>query len=71
VSPAIEQQVVIAKVAPADVPVKILRLQVKREDVGKQSTQVARYLLDRIPAQIGSGCCIVGGHCFVRLSGYG
>jgi hypothetical protein len=33
--------------------VKILRLDVKREDVGKQSTQIVRYLLDRVPAKIG------------------
>ena len=37
----VEKQMIIAKVAPAHVPVKILRLQVKHEDVGKQSTQAA------------------------------
>src|SRR5206468_3060519 len=67
----VEQQVVIAKVPPADVPVKVLRLQIKREDVGKHSAQVARYLLDRIPAQICSGCCLVLSHRAVLLSGYG
>src|SRR5438093_13772618 len=34
----VEQQVVIAKVPPADVPVKVLRLQVKRKHVGEQLT---------------------------------
>jgi len=34
----IEQQMVIAKVPATDVPVKVLRLYVKRKYVGKQST---------------------------------
>ena len=34
----VEQQVIVAKVAPADVPVKVLGLHVNREHVGKQST---------------------------------
>jgi hypothetical protein len=34
----VEEQVVIAEVAPAHVPVKILRLYVKREHVGEQLT---------------------------------
>src|SRR5262245_34660310 len=34
----IEQQVIVAKVAAAHVPVKVLRLYVKRKYVGKQST---------------------------------
>jgi hypothetical protein len=37
----VEQQVIIAKVPPAYVPMKVLRLNVKREHVGKQSAQVA------------------------------
>jgi hypothetical protein len=38
----VEKQVIIAKVPPADVPVKVLRLEIKPEHVGKQSNQVAR-----------------------------
>ena len=34
----VEQQMVIAKMTPADMPVKVLRLHVEREYVGKQST---------------------------------
>jgi len=34
----VEEQVVIAEVAPAHMPVKILRLHVKREHVGQQLT---------------------------------
>ena len=48
----VEQQVIIAKVAPTDMPVKILRLHIKREQVRELSAQVARYLLDRIPVEI-------------------
>ena len=67
----VEQQVVVAKVLPAHVPVKVLRLYVKREDVGKQSTQVARYFFNGIPAKIRWRCCfIVRDHCSVLLSGY-
>lgn len=49
----VEQQVIIAKVLSADVSVKVLGLHVKCEHVGEQPPQVARNLLDRIPAQIG------------------
>jgi hypothetical protein len=42
------------------VPMKILCLHVKREHIGEQSTQVARYLLNCISAKISSRCgCIV------------
>jgi hypothetical protein len=63
--------VVITKVPPAHVPVKVLRLHVKREHVRNQSTQIARYLLNGIPAKIGSCCCyLVSDYCSVLLSGY-
>jgi hypothetical protein len=58
--------VVIAKVLPAHVPVKVLRLYVKREDVGKQSTQVARYFFNGIPAEIGWRCSF-SDHCSILL----
>jgi hypothetical protein len=34
----VEQQMIVAKVRPTDVPVKVLRLHVKLEHFGKQST---------------------------------
>src|SRR5918996_5343732 len=52
----VEQQVIIAEVPAAYMPVKVLRLHVKREHVRKQSTQVTRYFLNRIPAEI-RWCC--------------
>jgi hypothetical protein len=67
----VEQQMIIAKVLPAHVPMKVLRLYIKREDIGEQSTQVARYFFNGIPAKIRWRCCfIVRDHCSVLLSGY-
>src|SRR5437867_4649306 len=68
----VEQQMVVANMAAAHVPVKVLCLHVKREDIRKQLTQVACDLLDCIPTEIGWRCCFVfRGHCSVLLSGYG
>src|SRR5262245_63576960 len=65
----IEQQMIVAKVAPAYVPVKVLRLYVKRKYVGKQSTSVARDLLNRIVGEIECHCCcLIPNHCSVLLS---
>src|SRR5262245_57811694 len=50
----VEQQVIIAKMAAAHMPVKILRLHVKREDVRKQLTQVACNFLHPVSAEIRS-----------------
>jgi hypothetical protein len=46
----IKEQVVIAKVDTADVPVEIFRLEIKREDIGQQLPQIARDLRDRFIA---------------------
>ena len=49
----VKQQVVIAEVLPAHVPVKILGLQVEREYVGKEFPQRAGYIHHCIAAEIG------------------
>jgi len=49
----IEEQVVIAKVGTADVPMEVFRLDIKREYIGQQLPQIARDLGDRFIAEIG------------------
>src|SRR5689334_16661034 len=48
----IEHEMIIAKMRPGDVPMKILRLDIEREEVGKQLRQSRGNLLARRPAQI-------------------
>jgi hypothetical protein len=55
-------------VAPAYVPVKILRFYVESEDIGKQSAQVTGNFLDPISAEIGwCRSLIFIGHCYVSF----
>ena len=49
----VQKQVVIAKVPPAHVPVKILGLDVDRKNVGERFAQSSRDLGDALVAQIG------------------
>src|SRR5207302_4730101 len=49
----VEKQVVITKVTPTHVPMEILRLQIKREDIGQERTQLFRYLHHSIVVKIG------------------
>ncbi len=73
----IEQNVVIAEVAPSHVPVEIFRLEIEREYVGKQRPKLARYLRDTVAAEAAgdfrsvcsSGLCLncactIFCHCF-------
>jgi hypothetical protein len=43
---------IVAKMPPADVPVKILGFHIQREHIGEQSAQIARYFFNRVAAQI-------------------
>jgi len=49
----VEQQMIIAEVRPADVPVKILGLEVERKRVGRDLVQLGGKLAHRIVGQIG------------------
>src|ERR1700730_12675037 len=48
----IEQQMIIAKMRPRDVPMKILGLDMEREEVGKQPCQSRCNLIARMPPKI-------------------
>jgi len=49
----IEQQVVIAEVRPAQMPVEVLRLQVEREHIRKQGVHGSGNIPARLCFQIG------------------
>src|ERR1700722_11900309 len=51
----VQEQVVVAKVWTAHVPVEILRLDEQREHVSKQFAERARYLYHRISTEVASG----------------
>src|SRR5262249_10871430 len=46
----VEQEVVIAKMWPADVPVKVLGLQIERESIGQQCIERAGNILGGVGA---------------------
>ena len=48
----VEQQMVIAEMRPAHVPVEILRLEVQREHVGQQRVERARNIFGRFGPEI-------------------
>ena len=51
----VEQEVVVAEMRAADVPVEVLGLDVERERVGDQRIERRRYLTHRLGRQIGRG----------------
>src|SRR5581483_1419347 len=51
----VEQQVVVAEMRSADVPVKILGFQVQRETVGEEAVESAGDIFRGIGAEIGGG----------------
>ena len=61
----VEQKMVISEVRATHVPVKVLRLQVKRERIGKQSVERSRNFLNRCGLEVGRGVEI--GRDFVAL----
>ena len=52
----VEEQMVIAEMASADVPVKVFGLHIERKDVRQQVTQDAGNLRDGIAAQVRRDC---------------
>ena len=52
----VQQQMVIMEMPAADVPVKILGLQVEREGVGQKRVERARDLVSPGFAQVGPSC---------------
>ena len=68
----VEQQVVVAKMRSAHVPVEVLRLQVEREDVRQQRSERAADLDHGVLPKIGRdlACVSVLGACDF-LSGHG
>ncbi len=63
----IEQQVVVAEVRSAHVPMKILGLHVQREYVGQDCVQASGYVLRRLLAEIGGRD---QGRCAPALEGF-
>src|SRR5271156_5905280 len=68
----IQEQVVVAEMLSAHVPVEVLRFQVKREDVRQHLAKGIGYLDDGIAAEVGWSCREVfhlsrgvAFHCFV------
>src|SRR5690242_14511103 len=59
---------IVAKVPPADVPMKVLRLHVQREHVREQPSQVAGNLLNRVAAEISRRLFASFCHCLILLS---
>ena len=51
----IEQEVIIAEVPAAHMPMEVLGFHIERETVGKQAIQRFRDFLDRVFGQIGRG----------------
>jgi len=51
----VEEPMIVAKMAAAHVPVEILRFEIERKHVGKQSAQIAGDFLDTISTEIGCG----------------
>jgi hypothetical protein len=51
----VEQQVVVAEVRAADVPMEVLGLHIERERVGHECVERGRNLADRFGRQIGRG----------------
>jgi hypothetical protein len=49
----VQEQMIVAKMAAAHMPVEILRLQVKRKHVGKEAPKFLGYLCHSISAKIG------------------
>src|SRR5262249_20977026 len=49
----IEKQMVIAEMRPADVPMKVLGLEIERKYVGQQSIQRPTDVLRRVRAEVG------------------
>ena len=64
----VEQQVVVAEMRPADVPVEVLGLEVEREGIGEQAVESSRNLLHGAFGKIGGGVEGGGGllHRFER-----
>lgn len=48
----VKKQVIVVKVRPAHVPVKVLRLDLERENIGQQQAQVPRDCRRRLAWQI-------------------
>ena len=51
----VEQQVVVAEMRPADVPVEILGLEIEREGIGQDAVQRLGNLGDRLVVEVGRG----------------
>lgn len=51
----VEQQMIVAEMPAADVPVEILGLQIQRESIGQKHVERLRNLVDRLGRQIGGG----------------
>jgi hypothetical protein len=49
----VEHQVVVAEMGSAHVPVKILRLEIKRKDIGQDRVHRAGNVLDRLGTKVG------------------
>jgi hypothetical protein len=48
----VQHQMVVAKARTGDVPVEVLRFEVKREHVGEQDVERARDIFDRVGFQV-------------------
>jgi hypothetical protein len=46
ISVVVEQQVIITKMRPAHMPVKVLRLEVKAKNICEESVERSGYVLD-------------------------
>src|SRR6266576_4326290 len=51
----VEEQMIVAKMVAAHVPVKILRFQIKRKHIGKQTAEIVGDFLDTVAIEIGCG----------------
>ena len=52
----VEQQVIVAKVRSAHVPMEVLGLHIQSEHIGQQRVKSAADMFDSFGAQIAAGC---------------